>query len=155
MRRSRVTKLCAVLALVALPAVGDEVTQPEAAPPALPTFAHARMWQGPLLLAPTVPQVAGEGMRAAIDAKTGRLRQPTLVELRQLDEATPRTGVRRSVALSQRVHADGTVSMPLDPDLMSYSVVQVAADGALAQRCVDGPADAHLHPVAASAAGQE
>ena len=84
-----------------------------------------------------------DGMRVAIDGR-GRITAPNARQARELeaalrqDRAEPSSGRLRAFAATQVEHADGTVSMELDPQLMSYTVLHLAADGAVHEVCVDG-----------------
>lgn len=138
---------CCIFAMPAL-AADEAGTAPDTA--TTPTFRHATMWNGPLVLAP--PTQAGEGMRAVIDAKTGELRAATPGELRvaQLLSASRATnGLQRTAAASETHRADGSVSAVVPEELMSYAVVQIGADGQASFACVDGDSHDHVHAAAA------
>jgi len=143
--------LCTLLAMPAAAAAADEPGPAPETATAL-TFRHATMWNGPLVLAPT--EASGEGMRAVIDGKTGQLRAATPGELRAAQLLSPSratSGLHRAAAPSETHHADGTVSMQVPDELMSYSVVRIDADGRAALSCADGhPAD-HAHATAVAA----
>lgn len=102
-------------------------------------FRHARFIQGVTLKGAELS--APEGMRVAIDAATGGFRPPTSEELEALDG--PRTPRRMSVTSdsTQLIQLpDGTVMMPLDPDLMNYSHAWTGAEGDQVT-CMEGGAD--------------
>lgn len=120
--RERVERSAAVLAAAALLTAGL-ATAGAAAEPASETAA--------------VRSVPVAGMQVAIDPATGRLRQPTAAESRQLLE-----GLRQMLKASPRAqtaqeHADGSLSMVLGDEYLSVYLAKVGADGRLAQACVD------------------
>jgi hypothetical protein len=95
-------------------------------------------------MAGEAPTPAGEellvpvaGMQVAIDAKTGRLRQPTAAEAQQLMQ-----GLRGMLKASPRpavaeVHKNGMLSLVLGDEYLSLYLAKVAPDGAVVQACVD------------------
>ena len=95
------------------------------------------------------------GMQVAIDAKTGRLRQPTAAEAQQL-----LGGLRGMLKASPRptvaeVHKDGTLSLVLGDEYLSFSLAKVGADGALVQACVDSVPAAEAFLIGGGAAEEK
>jgi hypothetical protein len=82
------------------------------------------------------------------------LRPPTASERLELDalarEAT--SGLRRAFAATELRHADGSVSLAVDPSLFSASTVVVGADGQVHFSCGDA---GHLHPTTVTAPAVE
>jgi len=82
------------------------------------------------------------GVKVFIDRETGLMRTPTTEEAAALSaelrsrfaDRAPRT---KSLA-APIVHADGTISMELDPGLFNFSVVQIQPDGELRFECTKG-----------------
>jgi len=139
------------LLAVAVPAGAEQQTaQPQAPQPQAP-FAHASLWTGAALQGADLG--AGDGMRAAIDPKTGELRQPSRAEVRAL-AAEESLRPARIFAASSVELADGTVMMALDEELMSYSVARLDA-GRPSFTCVDGAVQADLQILSAPAAAGE
>ena len=145
------------LALLALPVAGmlavtvtagaeQQTPQPQA------SFAHASLWTGAALQGADLG--AGDGMRAAIDPKTGELRQPSRAEVRAL-AAEESLRPARIFAASSVELADGTVMMALDEELMSYSVARLDAAGQPSFTCVDGAVQADLQILSTPAAAGE
>jgi hypothetical protein len=89
-----------------------------------------------------------------IDPDTGMLRPPTVSERLELAalarEAT--SGLRRAVAATEFRHADGSVSLAVDPSLFSATTVVVDADGQVHFACGDA---GHLHPTTVTAPAAE
>lgn len=90
------------------------------------------------------------GMQVAIDARTGRLRQPTPQEARALASELARLFKPRSSAAT--VFADGTVGMVVDSEYFNFSVVRIGADGHLQNTCVHGQAAADVFLTGGAAA---
>jgi hypothetical protein len=97
---------------------------------------------GPVAETEAVRSVPVAGMQVAIDPATGRLRQPTPAEarelldgLRQMMKASPRAHVAQQ-------HADGTLSLVLGAEALSVYVAKLGPDGSLAQACVGSPDEA-------------
>jgi len=82
------------------------------------------------------------GVQVFIDSETGLMRTPTPDEAAALSaelrsrfaDRAPRT---KSLA-APVVHADGAISMELDPSLFNFSVVQIQPDGELKFECTKG-----------------
>lgn len=108
----------------------------------------------PLLAAPAAPAATMSALQAGIDQATGALRQPTVAERLELAalarEAT--SGLRRAVAATELRHADGSVSLAVDPSLFSATTVVVDADGQLHYACGDA---GHLHATTVTAPAAE
>ncbi len=85
---------------------------------------------------------ADPGMTVTKDSQTGQLRAPTAEEMDALkaNEALKSKGRQtlRAAPLTQRVHANGSVSVTLDESFESYSVMTRDADGTLREDCVVG-----------------
>ena len=122
----------ALLLAVAVPALAEQPA------PQLPAFEHATMVSATALEGGALG--SGAGMRAAIDPRTGELRQPSRAELRELDRQRPQRPAR-AFAASQVERPDGTVMMAVDEELMNFSVAHTGAGFA----CVEGAAHADLH----------
>lgn len=108
----------------------------------------------PLLAAPAAPSVTASAFIAGIDAATGMLRPPTPAERLQLDalarEAT--SGLRRAFAATELRHADGSVSLDVDPSLFNATTVFIDAEGQVHFACADA---AHSHPATVTAPAAE
>lgn len=92
--------------------------------------------------AEAVRNVPVAGMQVAIDPATGRLRQPTPAEARQLLQ-----GLQQMLKASPRAHvaeqhADGTLSLVLGDEYLSVALAKLGTGGAVAQACVDSTAAA-------------
>jgi hypothetical protein len=97
---------------------------------AAPAFA------GDLKPAKAPTQTAGSGLTAAIDAATGKLRQPTAEENRIL-VAGLQAMLKGSAAPAQvQRFRDGTLSLELGTSFLNISVAQVQ-NGKLRQVCID------------------
>lgn len=87
---------------------------------------------------PAVSQAA-EGAVVVRDAETGQLRAPTAAEASALRKSGPAvSAAARAAAPVQRKLAHGAVMMELPEEMMQFSVVSRAADGALVRSCVQG-----------------
>jgi hypothetical protein len=135
-RLALLTLPLALLIAVAVPAQAEQETA------VVPVFEHATMISGAALEGTELG--AGEGMRVAIDPKTGKLRQPSRAQVRALDRQQPQRRATRALAATQVERPDGTVMMAVDESLMNYSVGH-AAGGSAAFACVEGTARADLH----------
>ena len=91
------------------------------------------------------------GMQVAIDARTGRLRQPTPQEARALASELARLFTPRSSTAATR-YADGTVGMVVDSEYFNFSVVRIGTDGHLQNTCVHGQAAAEVFLAGGAAA---
>jgi hypothetical protein len=132
------------------PAKAESTTETAAT---APTIARIDSTFRPPLLAP--PPFAGgsDGLMAAIDPVTGVLRAPTHAErLALAAQATQQTTLRRALRAVEHRHADGSVSLALDPALYSMSTVVITADGATRFLCGDAGHAGHAHPLTPAAA---
>lgn len=107
----------------------------------------------PLLAAPAAP-AATAAFLAGIDPSTGMLRPPTPGERLELASFAGQAdaGLRRAAAATEVQHADGSVSLAVDPSLFSASTVVVGADGQVHYTCGDA---GHLHPTTVTAPAAE
>lgn len=88
-------------------------------------------------------QATGNGVMAAINPATGKLRQPTAAESKAL-AAGVESLLKRSVStLQAKQTPDGTMSVDLGTSFLSISVAQVGPNGAIQQICVDNAAEAN------------
>ncbi len=92
------------------------------------------------------------GVQVAIDARTGRLRQPTPQEARALASELARIFPPRSSVTAATHYADGTVGMVVDSEYFNFSVVRIGADGQLQNSCVHGQAAAEVFLAGGAAA---
>jgi hypothetical protein len=82
------------------------------------------------------------GQKVAIDAKTGKLRQPTKEESRRLGQAM-KTMINRSTdGLTVKEHANGMKSVDLQGRFQSVAVAKKNADGTVSERCVTNKSEA-------------
>lgn len=151
----RVLKISTVIVMVLLAGVALEAADETK------RSGGMRVKPGAAMKAPTASRYTPMeiyGVQVFIDPETGLMRTPTPEEAAALSaelrsrfaDRVPRT---KSLA-APVVHADGTISMELDPSLLNFSVVQVQPDGTLQFECVKG----HDHAselVGASATGAE
>lgn len=106
----------------------------------------------PLLAAPAASATTASAFLAGIDA-AGMLRPPTVSERIELASmAREATGLRRAAAATELRHADGSVSLAVDPSLFNASTVMVDADGQVHFSCGDA---GHLHPTTVTAPAAE
>jgi hypothetical protein len=82
------------------------------------------------------------GQKVAIDAKTGKLRQPTAEESRKLGEAMRRMINHSTEGLTVKEHANGMKSVDLQGRFQSVAVAKKSADGAVSERCVTNKSEA-------------
>ena len=82
------------------------------------------------------------GQKAAVDAQTGKLRQPTAAEMKELSEGTKKM-LTPSKPTMVTQHADGTLSMELNEEYLDVSVVTINPDGTLKMSCVKGMSKAN------------
>jgi hypothetical protein len=81
------------------------------------------------------PEVTVDGMNVAIDPETGHVRPLTPAEQRKLAAAMKKQfGVKAHPPV---VHADGTLSVFVGTDYVSYSVARVAEDGSILRQCAE------------------
>jgi hypothetical protein len=78
------------------------------------------------------------GQQAAVDAKTGKLRQPTPDEEKELNEAMKKLFDRQPEGLKTTYFADGTVMVALPEAFMEVSVIKINPDGSQSVECVTG-----------------
>lgn len=137
-------KVCAVAAL-ALAAFGGTTSAADAA--------DEITVRPPLLAVPAAP-AATSAFLAGIDQNTGMLRPPTAGERVELATLAGQAsaGLRRAIAATELRHADGSVSLAVDPSLFSASTVVVGADGQVHFSCGDA---GHLHPTTVTAPAAE
>ncbi|HEY4574422.1 MAG TPA: hypothetical protein VIJ26_10675 [Thermoanaerobaculia bacterium] len=84
----------------------------------------------------------GNGVTAAIDPATGKLRQPTAEESKALALGI-QSMLKRSVQSLQLQQApDGTMSIDLGTAFLNVSIAQVGPDGLLHEICVNDPESA-------------
>lgn len=145
-------RICGLTAL-ALAAFGGNALAADLPQELASNSAQERV-QPPLLAAPTAPSVTSSALQAAIDPATGMLRPPTAGERLELAAIARGTasGLRRAVAASEVVHADGMLSLAVDPALHSMSTVVVGADGQVHFSCGDA---GHFHATTATAPAAE
>jgi hypothetical protein len=89
------------------------------------------------------------GLTVAIDAQTGRLRQPTPAEALALARELARLYTPKSTVAA--VAADGTISMEVGSEYFNFYAVRFGAGGAFESACVDGPAAAADYVAGAAA----
>src|SRR3954464_4939690 len=82
----------------------------------------------------------GNGVMAAIDPASGKLRQPTAAESKALAAGVESLLKRSASTLQAKQTADGTMSVDLGTSFLNISIAQVGPDGALQQICVDNAA---------------
>jgi len=78
------------------------------------------------------------GQQSAVDAKTGKLKQPTVDEAKDLNEAIKRLFDRPTEGLPTTYFADGTVMVALPEEYMEVSVIKINPDGSKSVECVTG-----------------
>jgi hypothetical protein len=78
------------------------------------------------------------GQQAAVDPKTGKLRQPTAAESQALSEQFKRQSGRAAQTPVVTYRLDGSVSVDLTPEYMDAAVVKLNPDGSLSMECVTG-----------------
>lgn len=79
------------------------------------------------------------GMQVSVDPATGKLRQPTAAEARELAKALKAVAapvMGDEVRVTE--HADGMLSAQLSADFLNIWVVTTNADGSLSHVCIDG-----------------
>ena len=86
---------------------------------------------------------AGNGLMAAIDPATGKLRQPTAIESKALAAGVQAMFQSPVEGLQAKLTADGTMSVNLGTAFLNISVAQVGPDGAVHEVCVDNAAAAN------------
>lgn len=86
--------------------------------------------------------VAPNGQQVAIDAKSGKLRQPTREEVEALIEGMKPALDTSTEGLKPVQHEDGTVSVDLEGRFQSTTIAKVQTDGTVSQRCVKSTEEA-------------
>src|ERR1700712_2281581 len=74
---------------------------------------------------PAAPKGAGNGLMAAIDPATGKLRQPTAAESKALAAGVQAMFQSPVEGLQAKLTADGTMSVNLGTSFLNISVAQV------------------------------
>lgn len=136
----RRTPWLAVASLALLAPASALAAQPSATPVnGLMQFEHVRVVNAPIAAMTT--QEPQAGMRAFIDADTGKLRGPTSEEMQAAaaePAATQSRRLRAAPLSSTMTPEGGGVGMMLDESFMQYSVVVRQADGSFGEVCVTG-----------------
>jgi hypothetical protein len=83
------------------------------------------------------------GLMAATDPATGKLRQPTAAESQALAAGVQAMFQSPVEGLQAKLTADGTMSVNLGTAFLNISVAQVGPDGAIHEVCVDNAAAAN------------
>ncbi|HEY0558432.1 MAG TPA: hypothetical protein VGG20_29545, partial [Thermoanaerobaculia bacterium] len=78
---------------------------------------------------PAAPKGAGNGLMAAIDPATGKLRQPTAAESKALAAGIESMLKSSASTLQAKQTADGTMSVNLGTSFLNISIAQVGPDG--------------------------
>jgi hypothetical protein len=84
------------------------------------------------------PKSQAAGQQSAIDAKTGKVQQPTQEEADTLNEAIKKLYDRPTEGLKTTYLADGTVMVELPDEFMEVSVIKINPDGSKSVECVTG-----------------
>jgi hypothetical protein len=79
---------------------------------------------------------AAAGQQAAVDPKTGKLRQPTADEVRDLTQSLQPALSQSSEGLVEVRHPDGSVSVDLQGRFQDAVLAKVNPDGSVEQHCV-------------------
>lgn len=82
--------------------------------------------------------VGASGQKAAIDSKTGKLRQPTADESKALNEQLNQQSAASSQSHVVTHHSNGAISTELTPEHMDATVIKINPDGTLTMECVKG-----------------
>ncbi len=90
---------------------------------------------------------AGNGLMAAIDPATGKLRQPTAAESKALAAGVESMLKLAPSSLQTKQTADGTMSLDLGTSFLNISIAQVGPDGTIQQICVDNAATVNVAPL--------
>ncbi|MGX4643109.1 post-PEP-CTERM-1 domain-containing protein [Massilia sp. SYSU DXS3249] len=118
-----------------------------------------------LALAGSAFAAGQEGQTASKDPRTGKLRNATAAEARQLNELraadrAAQKAARQAAGLPEagvvRLQQNGVVAAHVDEESVMYSVMRRNADGTLEHDCVHGKTAAdssltHSHPVSTQA----
>lgn len=83
----------------------------------------------------------GNGQQAAAD-KTGKLRQPSAEEAKQLLDGLAPLVNMSAEGLTAVHHEDGSVSVALQDRFQSVAVAKIGADGKVEEKCVTSVAEA-------------
>lgn len=75
------------------------------------------------------------GLQVAIDPSTGRLRQPTAAERRQMAREMARFLKRAPASLQAETHGEGMVSLDLGGSYLNVYLARINADGTVAEAC--------------------
>ena len=94
-------------------------------------------------------QGGGNGVMAAIDPATGKLRQPTAAESKALAAGIASLLKSSASPLLAKQTPDGTLSVDLGTSFLNISIAQVGPDGTIQQICLDNAADANALVTAA------
>jgi len=78
------------------------------------------------------------GQQSAVDAKTGKMKQPDDDEAKELNEAIKQLFDRPTEGLPTTYFADGTVMLALPETYMEVSVIKINPDGSQSVECVTG-----------------
>jgi hypothetical protein len=78
------------------------------------------------------------GQQSAVDAKSGKLKQPTDDDDKELNEAIKKLFDRPTDNLKTTYLADGTVMVELTEEFMEVSVIKINPDGSKSVECVSG-----------------
>ncbi len=82
------------------------------------------------------------GQQVAVDKQTGKLRQPTAEEAKQLLDGLTALVNTSTEGLTVVHHQNGAVSVDLQDRFMSVAVAKVGADGKIQEECVTSAAEA-------------
>ncbi len=100
------------------------------------------LWAVALVCAPAgiasaqeAPQDTADAQKVAIDPATGKLRQPTAQEAKEL-EALGRMLSRPVESLPVQVHGNGMLSVNLEDAFMDVSFVRLTPEGHLEHSCL-------------------
>lgn len=141
-------RLLILLAAAALVATAAYATDPR---PATESPARSAAPECPVAEAAPEPLPVGEGLRAFIDPKTGKLRQPTTEELAAMSAAS-RVARNKSIeGLEVEYRKDGSKFVDLQGRFMHSLRVTRNADGSTSYTCTDREPQAHPHTPSSAA----
>ena len=140
------TPLLLVLAVAVPAAAEQETAQPQMSLP------HATMWSAADFQGADLG--TGDGMRAAVDPKTGAVQAPSRAQVALLDAQQPQRRAR-IFAASQVELADGTVMMAVDEELLNFSLARIDGAGHATFSCVDDASTAELEILTTAAPARE
>lgn len=86
--------------------------------------------------------VNASGQQVAVDKQTGKLRQPTAEEAKQLIDGLAPLVNTSTEGLTAVRREDGSLSVDLQGRFMSVAVAKVGSDGKVEQKCVSSVAEA-------------